>query len=471
VTTARPFNGGATSVYRATARRRATPAASSRAPDLAGGFLSLLGVVLLGYALAGRGFAYVGVPPLFVGELTLAVGLVAMAYARGWQQVLRCRLVWPVLALGAWGLARTLPFVGEHGVASLRDAVVWGYAASAIIVATLVVERPARLAGLVLAYRRFVPLFLIGAPIAFVVYRFLGKSLPQWPWADVGVLQVKEGDVLVHLAGIMAFWVAGLARGQPHWMWVALLTGGAAAMGVIDRAGMLSFGAVFALSMVRRPSHPLAWRAVGAAVAAMAVLWVTDVRVPVPGGKGREVSFDQIVTNLASVARDTGADGLDSTKEWRLQWWSEIVNYTFGGPYFWGGKGFGINLADDDGFQVLSDNSLRSPHNVHMTMLARAGVPGLALWAAAQLLWGAAMVAACRRSLSRGQHVWEGLFFFLLAYWLAFLINGSFDVFLEGPMGGVWFWTIYGAGIGALLVQQRVPQALDAIAVPRGAAA
>ena len=30
--------------------------------------------VLLGYGICGRGFAYVGVPPLFIGEITLAFG-------------------------------------------------------------------------------------------------------------------------------------------------------------------------------------------------------------------------------------------------------------------------------------------------------------------------------------------------------------------------------------------------------------
>ena len=45
------------------------------------------------------------------------------------------------------------------------------------------------------------------------------------------------------------------------------------------------------------------------------------------------------------------------------------------------------------------------------------------------------------------------MFLFLGAYWLAFLINGSFDVYLEGPMGGIWFWTVYGIGVAPANLQ------------------
>jgi hypothetical protein len=102
-----------------------------------------------------------------------------------------------------------------------------------------------------------------------------------------------------------------------------------------------------------------------------------------------------------------------------------------------------------------------------MTMLARGGVPMLALWATTQLLWGGAMIARIVRSRQNGQRQWEGLYFFLLAYWIAFLINGSFDVFLEGPMGGIWFWSIYGTGLAAIAIQGRA----DAASVPRRPAA
>jgi hypothetical protein len=37
----------------------------------------------------------------------------------------------------------------------------------------------------------------------------------------------------------------------------------------------------------------------------------------------------------------------------------------------------------------------------------------------------------------------------ILAYWLAMLVNASFDVYLEGPQGGIWFWSVFGLGLAA----------------------
>ena len=48
--------------------------ATSRAAGDA--YLMLLGGVLLGYAVIGKGFAYIGAPPLFIGEMGLLLGIV-----------------------------------------------------------------------------------------------------------------------------------------------------------------------------------------------------------------------------------------------------------------------------------------------------------------------------------------------------------------------------------------------------------
>jgi hypothetical protein len=55
---------------------------------------------------------------------------------------------------------------------------------------------------------------------------------------------------------------------------------------------------------------------------------------------------------------------------------------------------------------------------------------------------------------------WSGLFMFLGTYWAAFMANATFDVFLEGPMGGIWLWCIYGAGIGCVYVFRHHPHLL-----------
>jgi hypothetical protein len=104
-------------------------------------------------------------------------------------------------------------------------------------------------------------------------------------------------------------------------------------------------------------------------------------------------------------------------------------------------KGFGVNLAVDDGFynRASKDQVNRHPHNITMNILARAGLPGVILWLSFLLLSGLRLLGATNRSNYAGRTaVW------LLAYWLAFLFNAQTDVFIEGPMGGVWFWALVG---------------------------
>jgi hypothetical protein len=176
--------------------------------------------------------------------------------------------------------------------------------------------------------------------------------------------------------------------------------------------------------------------------------------------------------NLASVfgTDDQSAGGLEGNKQWRLAWWSKIADYTFRGEYFWVGKGFGVNLADNDGFQTSLSTPLRSPHSAFMTMLARAGVPGLAFWLLSQVSWLWVMLRAHVKA-RRHKESWQArLFAFFILAWLAFTLNASFDVFLEGPTGGIWYWTLLGFGLGAASVFDRStsPQRQPRTAGPTG---
>jgi O-antigen ligase len=179
-----------------------------------------------------------------------------------------------------------------------------------------------------------------------------------------------------------------------------------------------------------------------AAVVVCGVLALTEFRAPFSGG---ELSWRYVATSVSSILgtqerQGTGPD-LEATKRWRLAWWGQIVSYTVQGEHFWLGKGYGINLAVDDGRRG-PDATLRSPHNAFMTILARSGVPGLVLWVAflAALSWRLTtlMLSPGAAPSDRQFAVWA------LAYLAAFLANASFDVYLEGPMGGIWFWTIVG---------------------------
>ena len=176
---------------------------------------------------------------------------------------------------------------------------------------------------------------------------------------------------------------------------------------------------------------------------------------------------------MASVFGST-TEELDGTKEWRLAWWRTIYDYTVHGEHFWAGKGSGVNLAVSDDFVVGTENPnappLRSPHNGSLTILARYGVPGFCLWFTVLAVWFGTLADAMLLARRRRQAEWYGLFLFLACYELAMLINSSFDVALEGPILGFWFWSLFGFGVGAVMIYRvQPPPDADGAALLRAA--
>ncbi|CAO3454246.1 hypothetical protein [Azospirillum argentinense] len=421
----------------------------TRAADL---YLGFLMVVLLGYTLAGRGFAYIGMPPLFIGEILLLTGLLVMLRTGGIVATLSSLPGTLLAILIVWVLARTIPFLGLYSFDALRDSVIVMYGLFAFIIVVVLYDEPERLRRLVLAYGSFAVLFVSIMPIVYPGYQLLQSQIPIWPRYNVPLISLRPGEVGVHFAGIALFVLLGFRRLGP--VQLALLVVGIAMVAAHSRGGTLAIviPLCIALAMVPRSRQLAPLLMIAAAIVTIAALLNVEIEV-----SSRKLSVDQIATNLMSIAGSADTASLDGTKQWRIMWWDKIVNYTVHGDYFWNGKGFGINLADDDGFQVIDEEEaqvLRSPHNAHMTILARSGVPGFLLWVAMLGSWVAFMVRAFLLARRHGDRAWARLFVFLLCYWLSIVINASFDVALEGPMLGIWFWVLFGTGIAAGLIHR-----------------
>jgi O-antigen ligase len=84
-----------------------------------------------------------------------------------------------------------------------------------------------------------------------------------------------------------------------------------------------------------------------------------------------------------------------------------------------------------------------------MTILARMGVPGFFLWILLQgsLAWH--FFSRWRVARSAGDRFLQGILAWVLCYWVAAMVNASFDVYLEGPQGSIWFWSVMGLGLAA----------------------
>jgi hypothetical protein len=411
-------------------------------------FLTALVILLTAYAFFEKGVAYLGFAPIYIGEIVLALA-VTQIFVAVWKVRLQA-LHWLLLAFMLYGLVRTLPFIGIYGVDALRDSVIWGYALFAFAV-SFTVER-SHVEWIHRFINNWLPWILVAGALAQIIQLTIGPELPKAPGADVPILFVRGGEAAVHLAGMSAFLLLGLyvsRTGSPtasrrgEIAMYALVVLGLLLLGTISRAAFLTISVGLFAAFLFRPSvRILQFIAAGALVIPVLLILKPHIQF----GE-REFSAEQITQNVTSIFSPQEGSQLEGTRNFREDWWHSIISYTFHGPHFWGGKGFGINLADDDGFQVNADGSLRSPHNGHMNVLARMGVPGFALWLTILGTFVITMLRARQLFLRRDDTLLAGICAWVLVYWLAAVVNTSFDVYLEGPQGGIWFWSLMGLGI------------------------
>lgn len=417
--------------------------------DVGDSYLLLLFVLLAGYATFGKGFAYIGVPPLFIGEITLVLGLIALLRSGCWLAMMITIPSQLLMLLIGWVVLRTVPYIETYRFDALRDSVLAVYGLFAFIVVALMLQKPWRLGWVVEVYSRFALFYgFAGAVLAYTTSTL--SDLLAWPFSGVPVVYVRMGEASVHLCGAAVFGLLGLRRVPLPWT-LAVMVG--FLMISISRGAMLAILIPVCVAAVLGGKIRRLMPIVTSAAAVLAVVMTLGLQIETSGG--RVIGPAQLVNNFESLIGRSEASNLDGTKTWRLRWWRSIQDYTLHGPHFWKGKGFGVNLAEDDGYVVGQEAGgapVRAPHNAHLNMLARAGVPGLVLWTLTAVAWFAMLFRSMLLARRNDHADWASLFIWIGCYGLSMLINASFDVALEGPMLGIWFWCIIGFGIAASML-------------------
>lgn len=426
--------------------------------------------ILFGYMFLGKGFAYVGVFPLYIGEATIGLGVLILCLSpflsnRYLRNIFKLWVIYPLILFLLLSVLQTIPYFSVYKIAVIRDAMLYGYAIFAFLIGLFVPKKSIDL--FMHAYQKLIPIFLLIAPVVVILSFSVSESFPlRFPGAPVPIFFNKAGDIGVHLGGVAAFILLRLDKNSRpesskmiwiYWMlWGASIT----VIGSISRGGILGGISAVAVVVLLRPRSGI-YKPI---LLAILVLWLAMVsglyslKLTSLPGHHREVSVEQVVNNLISFVgkSDDSYGGLKATVSWRFQWWESIIDYTFNGPYFWTGKGYGINLGNSDGFQADEEEGLeriRSPHNVFMTILARSGVPGFIMWLIFLLSYYVWLVnISFRRRLTNSMDAQVAIWF--MAYTVAMLANGSFDVYIEGPMGGIWFWSIIGISFSYFSAEQ-----------------
>ncbi len=444
-------------------------------------FLWLLCLLLLIYATLGRTGAHIGIPipgsgggGIFIGDLVLLFGLATLMFRGGYERFFALPVAWCWLIFFAWNAAQTLPYFSEYGLAPLRDAAVWGYSLFAVIVASQLLSRPS---GFQILLNRFRVLARFYVFYALIMIPISLAYTPQNEHVFTFGPPVVEG-LMPHLAQSMGFVACRFISVPAVWWWA--LAFGVLTIGTQGRGALLSFVVAATVVWLLKP-----WRTrpsvrvigvIGGLGFLLAATLMLDLNFGV-SATGRAFGPDQLLENIEGSFANTGSEagGLNGTRQWRMEVWNGIIDYTIFGSYFWTGKGYGINIIDDLGYQLPGDT--RNPENSHLTFLARSGVPGLVLWVVLQLTWAVSVLRVLYFARRTGRPRAAGLMTVLFASWLQCMAFAATGVVLEGPQGGIWFWTIFGFGAAAARMVRRDPDFFErleysgAVAAPRRAAA
>ena len=413
----------------------------------------LLGPLLGGYLLFDRAFAYLHLPgsPLFVGEMVLGVGAVAAVVAtRYFRAPIRDE---PILAvLGAfvlWGLVRMLSGLGTYHLDAVRDAALWYYCVFAFLVAAALARSPELLDHLVAQLTRLTPWLLLWLPLGLILAP-LSESAPTVPFSTVSVLSHNPGSAAIAAMLVLGcLWLlpdTRTARSRAGWSLMALLVIALAA--TQNRGGLLGVmaGATVGLAFLHNRAA-LGARAILIVVVGLGMASLLSLKIPMAGVQGREFSASQLVANVVSLGGKESPGNLGGTVQGRQELWSRILDKQIADGRLVHGSGFGQNLATEVGVYDDGKESLRSPHNSHLHIVARMGLVGISLWIALWIGWYWRLVAGCRRLARQGMHFRRQVAVLSLMVATAVLVSCFFDPQLEGPQVAALLWTAFGIGV------------------------
>lgn len=424
-------------------------------------FDRLLPLLLVGYIFLDRGFAWLHIPgtPLFVSEIVLAFGIAGalsvIARPVSWQ---RSSVVFLLVLYAGWGMIRTVPGLLDDPVVALRDSAIWIYVLVAFAVMAPLWARPHVLGHWLKGYRRLILPMVLWLPAVIILGDQLrGVTVPDSP---VSLFSYKPGNAAVHLITAIAFmWVVwdpeSIAGRRRRNALTLLAIFGILVVSTQGRGGFVaaSMAGVLLLVYGRQRSRLILTLAISLFLIAMSVV-VIDPRVNVDG---RDISGEQLASNVTSIVTGEGQGELGGNIQWRIHHWGRVWEGT-NEEVPLTGHGFAANIAEIYDIPQ-ADLGLRNAHNSHLTLLARMGWIGASVWLLAWGFWYWETNRARRRLRSVGFERLSGLASWAIVAVTAIHINAIFDPTLEGPQVAFWLWSFCGLGLYLGIVSRRPTEA------------
>lgn len=383
------------------------------------------------YTFFNRGVAYT-----YLAEITWLLGIVLVVRYRKQLYLARDKSMLILLVLLGLNLVYIARGFLEYPVMEVvRDSFMLNYAGFVVIIALLKPFHKQILSGFAVVYTWFP--WVVGAIFLLRAWN------PYWNevalFGGIPLFVYKNGDLAVHLLISTILLLTGKLQLKPRMYVLQLIITAYLFLltATFNRGGMLSFlvGISVYFFYIRKTDFAKSifrYLRLAPILLLIAVPLYTATKIE-DKTQGRNTGLKQLEQNFTSIVNRNIEGGLNDNVLWRLAWWGKIIDYTILGPYILHGKGLGVNLSVDDDIP-MEDDSLRSPHNFHMNILARFGLPIALLW----LLW----IYLIFKPLFKEGLTTQRLFY--ASAILAFLVNATFDVALEGPMAAMPFWIFVG---------------------------
>jgi hypothetical protein len=404
----------------------------------------VVGFLVIGYLCMQKGFAYLGVPPLFIGE----IALFAFMFLK------------PRLALGTWttSLLRTSPL----NALSLAMLVFVLYGAWQLVRGVM------GGASILYAMKFFVfnyyPLYLfLGIWVGVQSPYFLPTLARAIAWAHgiyglVWIVALQHISIYMPGSGVKVFgWPGGGAAAVIGLMcfgrdrqafWTILAMNMMVTLFMQMRAQWLGLAAgLLVWGLLMRRLGKVA--AIGAVVIAAFGL-VELAGIELPGDRGKVSLAETLARAIAPIdpelAQRFAPEGerYSGSTEWRQKWWEQIWSSVHSTPMLEvSGHGYGFDLFSLAPAEVQAGQAeeIRTPHSVFYYALGYTGWVGVALFAVFQftifrLLW--------RSFQLTGQPAG-------VAWWVMGISMALFEESFDTPFKAIPFYLLMGLSIAPAL--------------------
>ena len=395
-------------------------------------------IALAGYLVLNYGFEnltiHLGGVPIIIGYGLMYASLALAVFSR--RHFMISALKEPAMLCLAGLLVLTslhLVFdIPSYGIWALRDA-------------SLFLDSIFFALGLLWASKKgsTIPL-LKGLFVVFLLNLMYAFSYPwneqiqSWSPASgvfvhVPILGRYQSTYVVLLAGALFCLVLGTyVVSWPRWTMVFLAVAQLFGLGIHEyRSTYISIGVILVLLMLLGEMRKSAILLITVSAAFVVLVLITSLGIKIPGRFG-DVNAAFFREHIRSLSGAPGTPG--SAIESRIDWYDEVFKRISSNVII--GEGFGKPLTNETNDE--NGALIRQPHNSHISVLARLGALGFAIWVLFHFCILKRYIHVLRKRPCRDTKAFQIVLWFFLLY-IILMVVASVQPGFEFPTGSIPF--------------------------------